>query len=682
MGVIEFRKGKKKMKRLVSVMLSVGFVLGMTPFGTSRVLADDLPQENPIVLEVPAEDQDVPEEKVEVPAEEVPGEEVPAEEVPAEVPEEKVGDPVEEVPGEEVPVEEIPEDHKKEVPSEEVPAEEVPAEKVPAEENKQEELLAEAPEDEKADEEEEEEKEEEDEPVEAKVLPTVSGFTWKPSRTNGHMDASWSLSSDFIDEYKNYFDAPDVKLLVTVYREGTVVGTRELEVSESYTYDFTSEGLIPLDGSSAYSVTLQLKAGENEDKYTDGEVYKSEEIVPSKYTTRYLNVSFVPVLENDNDIVFNFEWTGLYGDADTMCVTFYINDKLVRENYYWDGINTITGKRDNFYRIGTKKNQMAGHIIHAGDKIDVYIWMAASTTATTKYCETHLSTTVYKAQDLTATFDTQGIGSLSNNTVTVHMGENVEFDEKPAADGYIFRGWSKTKKAVGEYDFEADAFNLPGQIYEDTTLYAMWERVYHKVTFDPNGGEGTKEILCPKGESIKLPENPFKAPVGKEFDKWEIGNPGDTLTPTGDITVKTIWKDIPVEYTSKASVDWKRGSKSAATVTVNRNFSDEKTSELFKNIELDGAVVDASNYTTEKGSLIVNFKPEYLETLSDGKHTFKIVFEDGSCNVTVNIITVKKVDSNPKTGDMSASDAMLALMLLAAAGVSVTAVLKKKREED
>ena len=47
-------------KRFVSVALSVSLVLSMTPFGMKRALADELPQDNPVEYEVPAEEEEVP----------------------------------------------------------------------------------------------------------------------------------------------------------------------------------------------------------------------------------------------------------------------------------------------------------------------------------------------------------------------------------------------------------------------------------------------------------------------------------------------------------------------------------------------------------------------------------------------------------------------------------------------
>lgn len=59
----------------------------------------------------------------------------------------------------------------------------------------------------------------------------------------------------------------------------------------------------------------------------------------------------------------------------------------------------------------------------------------------------------------------------------------------------------------------------------------------------------------------------------------------------------------------------------------------------FKEVKVDNAVVDSSNYTLTEGSTIVTFKETYLQSLSVGDHTFKIISTDG---IASGKITIKK----------------------------------------
>lgn len=59
----------------------------------------------------------------------------------------------------------------------------------------------------------------------------------------------------------------------------------------------------------------------------------------------------------------------------------------------------------------------------------------------------------------------------------------------------------------------------------------------------------------------------------------------------------------------------------------------------FKEVKVDDVTVDSSNYTLTEGSTIVTFKEAYLQSLSVGDHTFKIISTDG---IASGKITIKK----------------------------------------
>ena len=71
---------------------------------------------------------------------------------------------------------------------------------------------------------------------------------------------------------------------------------------------------------------------------------------------------------------------------------------------------------------------------------------------------------------------------------------------------------------------------------------------------------------------------------------------------------------------------------SGATLTFvfKRNINDGEAFSHFVGIRLDGAIVDASNYTAEPGSVVVTLNASYLEGLATGTHTLEALFNDGS----------------------------------------------------
>ena len=80
-------------------------------------------------------------------------------------------------------------------------------------------------------------------------------------------------------------------------------------------------------------------------------------------------------------------------------------------------------------------------------------------------------------------------------------------------------------------------------------------------------------------------------------------------------------------------------------------------------VEVDGKTVAPRYYTAWSGSTVVALSKEYLDTLSVGKHTLRIVSTDGSADTDFTIIS-----SGPKIGDPDVPALWLALGLLSLAG--------------
>ena len=66
-------------------------------------------------------------------------------------------------------------------------------------------------------------------------------------------------------------------------------------------------------------------------------------------------------------------------------------------------------------------------------------------------------------------------------------------------------------------------------------------------------------------------------------------------------------------------------------------------------------LIPETDYTKERGSVIIRLRPAYLETRSAGKHTLKANFTDGgSAETTFTIAPASvKAESLPQTGDNS-----------------------------
>ena len=103
-------------------------------------------------------------------------------------------------------------------------------------------------------------------------------------------------------------------------------------------------------------------------------------------------------------------------------------------------------------------------------------------------------------------------------------------------------------------------------------------------------------------------------------------------------------------------------------------------------IYVDGELVDPSNYTSESGSTIISLKKEFVDKLSIGEHTLKVLFNDGEATTTFTVEKIVEQEKaaeqekdnslNPKTGDTII--AYIVIAGISMFGILAAIVLKKK----
>ena len=92
-------------------------------------------------------------------------------------------------------------------------------------------------------------------------------------------------------------------------------------------------------------------------------------------------------------------------------------------------------------------------------------------------------------------------------------------------------------------------------------------------------------------------------------------------------------------------------------------------------VYVDNELLDPSNYTSESGSTIITLKKNYIETLSTGTHTLKVLFTDGEANAT---FIVEKLSNNPQTGDNIVLYFILGIISMISIIFTTTFIYKKK----
>lgn len=160
-------------------------------------------------------------------------------------------------------------------------------------------------------------------------------------------------------------------------------------------------------------------------------------------------------------------------------------------------------------------------------------------------------------------------------------------------------------------------------------------------------------------------------------------------TETRSIPKKRSERDVIYRNTAGDGTQWTKGSTATAVFTFNRTIDDGSTFSHFTGIKVDGRDVAESDYTAEPGSVIVELKPAYLETLAAGEHTITALFDDGN-NASAKFTIADKNSGgggsgkdgkgSPGTGDDNTMGVWMAILLTALSGTAVMTYARKRRK--
>ena len=130
---------------------------------------------------------------------------------------------------------------------------------------------------------------------------------------------------------------------------------------------------------------------------------------------------------------------------------------------------------------------------------------------------------------------------------------------------------------------------------------------------------------------------------------------------------------VDYQITAGNNSQWTVGEDRPITITANGAFA------KFVGIQVDGVDVDAGNYTAVSGSTIITLKPDYLSTLSVGKHTLTVRFTDGQADGQFEILAKPEI-STPDTGDNNQVTLWITVMFVTVCGLTGTMVYTSKKK--
>lgn len=245
-----------------------------------------------------------------------------------------------------------------------------------------------------------------------------------------------------------------------------------------------------------------------------------------------------------------------------------------------------------------------------------------------------------------------GNGSITPSKIGVIENTKVEITFTPD-EGYMI-----DKVLVNTVETTITGNKLELTVDEEKEVEVTYKKIPFTVTvkdvdgatITPNGAVAVnygedKEFTITANSGYKL----VKVLVD-EVDKT-ADMVGDTLkltNITSNINLEVVVEKIVYEVTEGANQEYTITKDSEAKFKINADFRMFDGGKVY----VDDELVDPNNYTAESGSTIITLKKEYVDKLSIGKHTLKVVFSDGGQATTIfNVAKTIVPVENPNTLD-------------------------------
>ena len=306
---------------------------------------------------------------------------------------------------------------------------------------------------------------------------------------------------------------------------------------------------------------------------------------------------------------------------------------------------------------------------------------------------------------------------LSDDT-KVEANKTYQWRFTPANDNYeILTGevelWHVDAPAISAQPKDVSVITGEKATFEVT---ATGTDVTYQWQIDRNDGKGFADITGANSASY------ITGVTDKGCDGFQyqcvIRNAAGSVTTaavTLTVTDKTAPTPTPNPYQiiEGANGSWSQSTDGNGSLRIRGDGAFSK----FREVKVDGNIVDPVYYRVTEGSTIIEFRPEYLKTLSEGIHTFEMFWTDGSASTSFTIAkntsgsedpgnkdtgsedtgnndtgnnnagnnndtgsdnTAQTPAKSPKTGD--ASGLWIALFMASAAGLAVMLVVRRKKQ--
>ena len=464
------------------------------------------------------------------------------------------------------------------------------------------------------------------------TAPTNAGtytVTYKVPDTNANYTGTFSVA----------FTIKKAQLDKVTLIENTFEYTGDEIVSDGSNFDSTKmnmSGDIKATNVGNYSITVSLKDKDNYE-WKDG-------------TTADLVLNW-SITQATPDYTVPTDLTGVKGET--------LNDVTLPGRFTWNDPSIVLTAGTNKYKATYTPEDTTNYKTITDIDIEVYV----------------------KDKFDVITSVNGGNGSITPSKIGVIENTKVEITFTPD-EGYMI-----DKVLVNTVETTITGNKLELTVDEEKEVEVTYKKIPFTVTvkdvdgatITPNGtvavsyGED-KEFTITANSGYKL----VKVLVD-EVDKT-ADMVGDTLkltNITSNINLEVVVEKIVYEVTEGANQEYTITKDNEAKFKINADFRMFDGGKVY----VDNELVDPKNYTAESGSTIITLKKEFVDTLSVGKHTLKVLFNDGGQATTIfNVVKTTIPVENPNTLD----NVMIYIVsgILSIIGISGTLTIYKRKQKN
>ena len=312
-------------------------------------------------------------------------------------------------------------------------------------------------------------------------------------------------------------------------------------------------------------------------------------------------------------------WTALF--AEMTVITNDISDEWTTdENYHWH-INLSTGEE----APGTRGAHTPG---------------AEATETTPQTC------------------------TICGYVIKAALGHTHNFNQKNTSETYLKSAATCTKKAV--YYYSCTCGEKGTETFESgETLAHTWETKWAN-----NDSKHWHECTVCKTKGDEA-DHAFEWKIDKEATVTEAGAKHEECKVCGYKKTAIAIDKLAPSIIDGRNAKWNKGGENNLTFKSDAAFSD------FVEVLVDGKTITAENYEKREGSIIIELKASYLETLAEGEHTLTIRSASGDATTK---FTVEAEIVSPPTGSTNVWVWIIIGVVALGVGAAVDVFIIRKRK--